>query len=958
MCTLLAGCTLAAPPPGAGRPGAGTRPTAPPVATQAAPNGKTRIVSQVGAPTRLTGTVKLISDRGGAIISDNGGGVVSQHGGAVISNNSGGLVSKTRYRLAASPDAAPGTGAGVAEYALAEAVIRLYDATGAQLVDDRGQPLTATSGPDGGYTLSAVLPRGNVVLRVTLYVGGALSGGELAALVAQPAEGPLELPIDTASSLGAAYVLGKLVRGDQATFDKLPAREAAQLASDARAATALLTEVPLYREDALIDLSEVLRARAPALSRTLDAIEALLLGQTHGGDGRAATTVALFAPAGLALDQEGRLLVGEPNFGRLRQVEPDGTVSTLADVVRGRFKLNFPDLRDLVRGPDGALDVATRARVVRLRPDGSLVTLAGDGTARYGPTDVAATGTGVQPGRLALGPDGTLYVGERRSVDDDPGPARVLAIARDGIARRVPVDDTWGASGRVHGLAVAPDGTLYVLYVDLYAPGSSIKRLYAYHPDRGSRVVAEGFPLAVATGYLVRGKDGTLYVSEPDAGIIEAIAPDGARRTVADAATPGGPRFPTHMCLAPDGTLLVTDPRAGRVFALGPAGGWRVAAGTDAAVQIGGDLTNLPLNAPYAAAFDRAGGLIVAEEGGRTIKRFDGKAITTLAGAFEGAETDGRPAREIAIGPPRGVALRGEEIVFSEDQTGFLRAIAADGTLRTLAGALPVPGFKAELAAGERVAPSGVVAKGGPLTLDVQGRLYWSNGARQVLRMAADGQIELVAGKPGPAGTSGFLPDYGTLLNPDQGDGGPATAATLSAPMALAFDGRGDLYIADIRNMRVRKVSGLDGPSPTIATFAGAPLPTLMARMDQLARAEEGFAATDATLIAPSGLCFDASGNLLVSELGTVALPLYGTISGAEIGLGDGAIPPVHARVRKITPDGTITTVAGPGSRFLSDPTAADALVLPTALAIAPDGRLAIVDTGANMIRILPAGAF
>ncbi len=966
ICLLVAGCSLggpAAPSAGAGRAGGASSPAkvAGGAAGKGAPLAATRVVSQIGQPTLLTGKVKLlagaggvISNNGSSLVSDHGGGVISNNSGGIISDNGGGLVSKTRYALVAA-----GVAAGAAELALADATIRLYDATGALLVDERGQALTAISRPDGTYALTVVLPKGNVILRVALHDGGVLVGGELSALLARPGAGAaaVQQAIDTATSLGAAYVLGKFVQGDQATFDRLPASEAARLERDIQAATGLLTAVPAYQPSALIDLSEALRAKAPAVDKTLTEIQALLLGQAHGGDGRAATAVAVFAPTGLARDAQGRLLFGEPNFGRLRLLGQDGTIATEADVVRGHVKQNFPGLRDFVREPDGSLDLALPQRVVRLTPDGRVVILAGDDSKRYAPLDVAATATGVQPGRLALGPDGTLYVGERRSTSDEPGPPRVIAIGRDGVARRVPIDDTWTVSGRIHGLATAPDGTLYVLYMDLYAPTPQTGRLYAYHPERGARLIADGFTLVVGMGFLARGADGTLFVAQPDAGRIEAIAPDGARRVILDGGTPGGPRFPSHLLAEADGTLLAADPRAGRIFAYAPGAGWRVVAGTDAAVQTGRDLTNLPLNAPYAAAFDAADRLVIAEEGGRTIKRFDGAAITTLAGAFEGEAADGRPAREVMIGPPHGLAVRGDAIVFSEGETGYIREIAADGSLRTLVGRLPVPGTPYELAAGQRMGPGELTTKGDQLALDAQGRLYWASGSRQILRLAADGQVELVAGAPGAPGAS-FEPDLASLLNPEVGDGGPATAATLSVPKALAFDARGDLYAADIRNMRVRKVAGPGGPAPTIATFAGAPLVTLLGRLDQIGRPEEGIPAADATLIAPSGLCFDAAGNLYVSELGTVALPLYGTVSGAAITIGDGGIPPTYARIRKIAPDGTITTVAGPGGKFFPDPLADDALVLPTALAMASDGRLAIVDTGANMIRILPAGSF
>jgi hypothetical protein len=66
----------------------------------------------------------------------------------------------------------------------------------------------------------------------------------------------------------------------------------------------------------------------------------------------------------------------------------------------------------------------------------------------------------------------------------------------------------------------------------------------------------------------------------------------------------------------------------------------------------------------------------------------------------------------------------------------------------------------------------------------------------------------------------------------------------------------------------------------------------------------------------------------------------------------------VPARVRRIGPDGTVHNVAGPRAKYFPDLQAEDGLILPAAICVAPDGRLAIVDTGANLVRILPAGAY
>jgi hypothetical protein len=129
----------------------------------------------------------------------------------------------------------------------------------------------------------------------------------------------------------------------------------------------------------------------------------------------------------------------------------------------------------------------------------------------------------------------------------------------------------------------------------------------------------------------------------------------------------------------------------------------------------------------------------------------------------------------------------------------------------------------------------------------------------------APGTIITVAG----TGTQGY-----------SGDGGPATAAELNAPAGVAVDTAGNLFIADFRNHRLRKLS----PDGTITTVAGK---------GGVGGPEGGFSgdggpARDAQLNLPLYLAFDGAGNLFITDYG-------------------------NNRVRRIGVDGIISTVAGKG---------------------------------------------
>jgi DNA-binding beta-propeller fold protein YncE len=113
------------------------------------------------------------------------------------------------------------------------------------------------------------------------------------------------------------------------------------------------------------------------------------------------------------------------------------------------------------------------------------------------------------------------------------------------------------------------------------------------------------------------------------------------------------------------------------------------------------------------------------------------------------------------------------------------------------------------------------------------------------------------------------------LLGGDGGDGGPATAARLNRPCGIAVDAAGNLYIADTYNNRIRKVT----PKGIITTVAGSAVQGY---------GGDGEKATAARLRIPVDVAVDAAGNLYISDS-------------------------ANDRIRKVTPAGIITTVAGNG---------------------------------------------
>jgi trimeric autotransporter adhesin len=153
------------------------------------------------------------------------------------------------------------------------------------------------------------------------------------------------------------------------------------------------------------------------------------------------------------------------------------------------------------------------------------------------------------------------------------------------------------------------------------------------------------------------------------------------------------------------------------------------------------------------------------------------------------------------------------------------------------------------------------------------------------------------------------------------GDGGQATSASLSGPISVAVDHSGNMYISDQSNSCIRKVDA----SGIISTYAGSLLASALG---------DGGPATDAKLFVPTGIATDASDNLYIADWG-------------------------HNRIRKVTPAGIITTVAGNGTTTFSGdggPATDASLNYPNYLTFDASGNMYISDFMAYRIRKVNTG--
>src|ERR1017187_8541525 len=311
-------------------------------------------------------------------------------------------------------------------------------------------------------------------------------------------------------------------------------------------------------------------------------------------------------------------------------------------------------------------------------------------------------------------------------------------------------------------------------------------------------------------------------------------------------------------------------------------------AGSEGVGGDGGAATAAQLNFPTGVAADAAGNVFIADTFNNRIRKVSVNGIiTTVAGSgVRGFGGDGGPATAAQLNYPQAVAVDAAGSLFIADTGNMVvRKVSASGILATVAGTAAVAdaqGFSGD--GGPATSAQLNNPKG--LAVDASGSLFIADTGNQRIRQVSGGIITTVAG----GGTSG-----------PGDDGGPATAAQLYNPVSVAVDATGNLFIAGTSDPRIRKVSA----SGIVTTVAGTGTQGFRG---------DGGPATAAWLYEP-WVAADAAGNLFIADAG-------------------------NQRIRKVSADGIITTIAGTGIQGSSgDGGPATAAPLDVLFAIAMDAK-------------------
>ncbi len=486
------------------------------------------------------------------------------------------------------------------------------------------------------------------------------------------------------------------------------------------------------------------------------------------------------------------------------------------------------------------------------------------------------------------------------------------------------------------------------------------------------------------------------------AGVVTTFAGTGAQGSKDGTAASASFYYPKGVAVDAVGNVYVADWGNNKIRKVSPAGVVSTLAGTGLKGVADGIGDSANFYNPIGVAVDTAGNVYVADEVNNIIRKVSATGVvTTVAGDGEQGSTDGA-GLSASFNNPKGVAVDIAGNVYIADAgNNKIRKLSTAGVVSTLAGS----GIQGSADGTSTVAsfdfPTG-------LTVDASGNVYVADRVNNKIRkVSTAGVVTTLAGNgvqgnaDGISNVASFYSPEGVSVDPAgnvyvvdsynhkirkvssagvvttlAGSGatgssdGAGSAASFSAPFGIALDKTGNMFVADMLNHKIRRVS----TAGVVTTFAGS----------GAFGSADGGAAT-ASFYYPKGIAVDAAGNVYVADqtnhkirkvsaAGVVTTLAGNGTSGSSDGVGASASfqnPSGIAvdlsgnvyvadydnhKIRKINATGVVTTLAGNGVRGDIDGTGNDASFrYPSSVAVDSSGNVFVADSYNHKIRKISA---
>ena len=459
---------------------------------------------------------------------------------------------------------------------------------------------------------------------------------------------------------------------------------------------------------------------------------------------------------------------------------------------------------------------------------------------------------------------------------------------------------------------------------------------------------------------------GNIYVADSSNSVIRKITPAGVVTTLAGAAGVRGSNdgagaaarfnFPNDVATDSAGNIYVADTANHVIRKITPSGVVTTLAGSPGVIG-SADATGAAASFYYpdGIATDSTGNVYVADTVNGTIRMItSGVVVTTLAGTAGVTGSTDATGAAASFNKPSDIATDTTGHIYVADTiNNTIRQITSGGVVTTLAGSAGVTGSTDGNGTAARFnKPYGIAA-------DSAGNVYVADTFSGAIRSIT------------PAGDVTTLAGLGLVAGSADGTAG---AASFNFPLGVGADSAGNVYVADTDNCTIRKIT----PAGVVTTLAGTSGVTGSADGDGAA----------ASFKYPYGVAADSAGNVYVADHGNstirkitsagVVTTLAGTpgVTGSANGTGAAAsfnqpdgiatdsagnvyvADTLNHLIRKITPSGVVTTLAGSGLWGSADGFgAAASFKWPSGVAADASGNLYVADFLAHTIRkITPAG--